>query len=324
MPNKLPSHIVPLPLIADVLCFIKNSGSIDLTKIKQFTGKSDAYIRSSIATCRLLSILEDDNTIDNFADNLGRTPDENLKVNVIRKYIQQYEPFLTFVQYNISGTSLDDSARKIYVSYGFEGKNYTFLKELFISWGTSANIFTVSENHLVLREEVDIQLSSINSLNINLDNDIAIRLHIGNILGIDTFSTLTAFEIDELVDAYKKYPTDARGAIECAGRAFEDFLRRVSVMVNVDVSSKSGIGQVVNSLYNHRNSLNEIEHKIHSKQESVSAAIGNIRNMAGHSLEARTMERWDLTSHSACTYVQLVLSAIRSIYYYIQESSYKF
>ncbi len=48
---------------------------------------------------------------------------------------------------------------------------------------------------------------------------------------------------NSLVDAYKKCTTDARGAIECAGRAFEGFLRRIASTVGVDVSGKNGIGQ---------------------------------------------------------------------------------
>lgn len=117
---------------------------------------------------------------------------------------------------------------------------------------------------------------------------------------------------------------DARGAIECAGRAFEDFLRRTASTVGVDVSGKNGIGQVINALYNNRNASGIIENKIHNKQSTIGSAIGDIRNMAGHSMEARTLERWDLTNNSAKLYIELVLATIQSIYSYTNDSTYIF
>ena len=96
------------------------------------------------------------------------------------------------------------------------------------------------------------------------------------------------------------------------------------MIVGLNVSGKNGIGQVINALYNYRNSLGLLDNKLHSKQASIGAAIGDIRNMAGHSLEARTMERWDLTSHSAKMYIEFTLSTIKSIHEYVHHSYYIF
>lgn len=324
MLTRLPSHNVPLSLIADVLCYINNNSSSKIDELHRFTNKSQAYIRSCLAICKLLCIIDEGGNVNSFANSLGRTPNDELKINVMRKFIQEYEPFITFIQYHLNGTTLEESARKVYVSYRFEGKDHNFLKDLFISWGTTTGIFANAENGITLEETIRTQLSEINTLNINLDDDMAIRIYISDILSADIFSTLTSAEVEELVDAYKKCTTDARGAIECAGRAFEDFLRRTAPTVGVDVSGKNGIGQVINALYNNRNASGNNENKIHNKQQSIGAAIGAIRNMAGHSMEARTLERWDLTTYGANIYIELVLSTIRSIHSYIQDSTYIF
>lgn len=224
----------------------------------------------------------------------------------------------------MNGTTLEESARKVYVSYRFEGKDPNFLKDLFISWGTTAGIFTIAANGITLEETIRTQLSEINTLNINLADDMAIRIYISDTLTADIFSTITSAEVEELVDAYKKCPTDARGAIECAGRAFEDFLRRIAPTVGIDVSRKNGIAEVINALFNNRDASNVNHNKIHNKQQNIGLAIADIRNMAGHSREARTMERWDLKTHSAKMYIELVLSTIRSIHIYTQNSTYTF
>lgn len=324
MGKKLPSHNVPLSLVADVLCYVNASGSLKLESLCAFTDKSEAYIRSSLAISRLLNILDDDGQVDSFIVSMGKTPNEELKIKIMRKFIQEYEPFITFIQYNLNDSTLDEAARKVYVSYALEGKDYKFLKELFVSWGTTTRIFALGENCVLLEDAIETQLATVNQLNLSLDDDMAIRIYIGNVLGADIFSTLSSAEIEELVDSYKKSQTDARGAIECAGRAFEDFLRRAANVVGVDVSGKNGIGQIVNALYNKKNAVGLLENKIHSKQTSIGAAIGDIRNMAGHSLEARTLERWTLTSHSAQLYIELVLSTMRSIHFYIQNTNHNF
>lgn len=324
MSTKLPSHNVPLLLIADVLCYINNSSSINIVDLKRFTSKSDAYIRSSLAICKLLNIINEDGNIDTFANSLGRTPNDELKLYVMRKYIQEYEPFITFIKFHLNGTALEESARKVYVSYRFENKDHNFLKDLFMLWGTNTGIFSSTEDSITLEDTIRTQLSTINNLNINLADDMAIRIYISDILTAEIFSTFPSAEIEELVNAYKKCDTDARGAIECAGRAFEDFLRRIAPTVGIDVCRRNGISEVINALFNNRDASNLNHNKIHNKQLNIGIAIADIKNMAGHSLEARTMERWDLTAHSAKMYIELVLSTIRSIHSYTQSSTYIF
>lgn len=324
MSIRLPSHNVPLLLIADVLCYVNKNLSMSIDELRRFTNKSEAYIRSCLTICKLLNIINQNGEVDQFVDNLGMTPNNEIKLEVMRKFVQEYEPFVLFIQYQLNGSSMDESARKVYVLYEFEGKNYQFLKDLFIAWGTATSIFTYNANNIVLEETIRTQLVGICTLNINLDDDMAIRIYLSDVLSADVFSSLSTAEVEELVDSYKKHQNDARGAIECAGRAFEDFLRRMANVVNVDVSSKNGIGQVINALYNYRNSLGVMENKIHNKQSTLGSAIGDIRNMAGHSMESRTLERWDLTSNSAKTYIELVLATMRSIYNYINNSAYIF
>lgn len=322
MSTRLPSHNVPLYLIVDVLCYINSNSSSDIEELKRFTSKSDAYIRSSLTICKLLGIIDEDGKVNSFANSIGRTPNNELKLNIMRKFIQEYEPFITFIQYHLNGATLEESARKVYVSYRLEGKDHNFLKDLFMSWGTTTGIFTNDAIGITLEETIRTQLSTINTLDINLADDMAIRIYISNTLTADIFSTLTSAEVEELVDAYKKCSTDARGAFECAGRAFEDFLRRIAPTAGIDVSRKSGISEVINALYNNRDASNVNHNIIHNKQQNIGVAIADIRNMAGHSREARTMERWDLTTHSAKMYIELVLSTIRSIHSYTKSSIY--
>lgn len=192
MSTRLPSHNVPLPLIADVLCYINSNSSSNIEELKRFTSRSDAYVRSALVICKLLSVIDEDGNVNSFANSLGRTPNDELKLNVMRKFIQEFEPFITFIQYHLNGTTLVESARKVYVSYRFEGKDPEFLKDLFISWGTATGIITIAANGITLEETIRTQLSAINTLNLNLADDMAIRIYISDTLSADIFSTLTS------------------------------------------------------------------------------------------------------------------------------------
>lgn len=323
--KKLPSNNVPLMVVADVACFLANNNNIiDIEVLKKFTNKSEPYIRSSISICKLLNIIDEDGRIDPFVSQLGKTPNEELRLNMLRKFVQEYEPFVTFVQYHLNDASIDEAARKVYVLYGFEGKDAAFLRELFMTWGTCVGILMKEGFGFTVAKAIESQLTTMNPILFSLDEDMAIRIYISNILGAEVFSTLVSAEVEELVNGYKKCEIDARGAIECAGRAFEDFMRRISLYVGVNVSVKNGIGQVVNALYNNKDGAGVLDNKLHSKQSSIGTAIADIRNMAGHGLEARTMERWELTPHSAKIYIGLVLSLIKSVYEYVYKTQYVF
>jgi hypothetical protein len=323
--NILPSHNISLFLVADIVTYINKRPNVLQKDICAYTGKSEPYVRSGIRIGRLLGIINDEGyKVDEYADILGNAPNDDLKLSVMRKYIQAYEPFVMFIQFCINDNYIADSARKVYTLFSYEGSGHIFLKDLFMSWGTTTGIFIQKSDNIELIDNISVNLQTLVTNDIDLDSDMAIRLYIIERLGTEIFATMKPAEIDELTDALKKYLIDQRSAIECAGRAFEDFLRRTSEKVGIDVSNKNGIGQVIARLYNNKDSEGILMNKIHSKHYSIGAAIGDIRNMAGHSLEAKTMERWDLTTKSALMYIELILSSIRSIYLYTDSSSYNF
>ena len=182
--KKLPSNNVPLMVVADVACFLANNNNIiDIEVLKKFTNKSEPYIRSSISICKLLNIIDEDGRIDPFVSQLGKTPNEELRLNMLRKFVQEYEPFVTFVQYHLNDASIDEAARKVYVLYGFEGKDAAFLRELFMTWGTCVGILMKEGFGFTVAKAIESQLTTMNPILFSLDEDMAIIIYIYNILG---------------------------------------------------------------------------------------------------------------------------------------------
>lgn len=318
MNTSLPSHKVPLTLVADIVTFILEKPKAKTGDIMQFTGKGKSYVNSGLKIAKMLDIIDENMitgySVDKDAKNaLSSTPNNNIKINVMRKYIQNYEPFIIFVKLCINDNAASDSARKIYTLYNFEGKDYIMLKDLFFAWGTTTNIFTINSNKIILNKEIDTELKKTELPFLSLDSDIAIKLYIINRLGEEISATMDLVDINELTDAFKKYADNPRDSIACAGRAFENYLRRIANNIQIDVTKLNGITQIINTIYSNK--------KIHSKQNSIGSAIGTIRNMSGHGVDPKELEPWTLRSESALTYIEIVLSTIISINSYLNNNT---
>lgn len=82
-----PISAVSFPNITINVDMFNSNSSLNIEELKCFTSKSDAYVRSALAICKLLSIIDEDGNVNSFVNSLGRTPNDELKLNVMRKFI---------------------------------------------------------------------------------------------------------------------------------------------------------------------------------------------------------------------------------------------
>lgn len=75
-----------------------------------------------------------------------------------------------------------------------------------------------------------------------------------------------------------------------------DYQHWITPRQAVEMASLGGANGI---LYAYRDDLGTAYSFIHTKQRDISQAIGSIRNMAGHSMEAKSMERWELSLTAA-------------------------
>lgn len=151
---------------------------------------------------------------------LGTIPNDTIKNEVIRKYIQMYEPFVTFVEFCINDNISLEAARKVYALYNFVDKDFKFLHKLFISWGESTNIFRQKDFKINLSKDINDKYVRYIIEAISLNDDIAIRIHIRERLGEETSTFVEESDIDELINALKKYKDEPRDSISASGRAY--------------------------------------------------------------------------------------------------------
>ena len=86
MATNLPSHSVPLSLVADIITYINKNPNTSQKEICSYTGKSESYVRSGICIGRLLGIINNEGfKVDEFADTLGTTPNRRIEIKCNEK-----------------------------------------------------------------------------------------------------------------------------------------------------------------------------------------------------------------------------------------------
>lgn len=319
---ELPSHNVSVSLIMDIAarCTISDTNIGELVK---YTGKNESYVKSAVTAALLLGIIETTShieyrTVKSCAQEITSTPSDEIKVIVFRKWLQKWEPFIVFLRYISINDSVETAIRKLGSFYSFNRSN-EMLTRLFSSWGKTSGI--IDSKGKLIDHDYEIDNKEIyDSYTEDVVSDSKVRLYLIRVLTEEVFRWLTHDEIEELVSSLLRYKEDARSAIECAGRAFEDVLRRISKELGVDAKRQNGISQVANNLYSYRDISGQLSSYIHAKQYNISQAIGDIRNMAGHSKEAKTLERWELSSNGAIGYILMTISAIKSVHNYVKHN----
>jgi hypothetical protein len=323
---EIPSHCVSVSLVMDIV--VRSNNCATMLDLIQFTGKNSSYVKSATIAARQLQMLSSEviNGVECYKTNLlcgeelTATPSEDLKVLVFRKWLQKWEPYIVFLRYISAGDSPNVAVRKMSSFFNFSNK-LDFVEKIFVIWGKATKIFNadgslVDNNFNIESKEL------LGKLETDVVNDFELRMFLISNLTEEVFNWLRHDEVEELVDAFSKYSSDPRNALECSGRAYEDFLRRIANYLKVDVTKQNGITQVANTIYAAKDDKGQLLKLIHSKLYEVSVAIGSIRNMAGHGKEAKTMERWEISSSSSFGYILTVIASIKSIHYYVFSGRY--
>lgn len=320
-----PSMTISISFLMDVVCRCISGATIE--NLTDYTGKSKAYVKGALTAANSMGLIieiSDGQYITNkeCASMLTNVPTEDLKIEIFRSWLQQFEPFTLFMQYVSSGDSTINAAKKMSSFYTMN-RSVENIERLLAAWGKGIGILD-NNGKSCIPEFQAISFVDVEDLRTSSERDIAIRVYLTESLTAEVYAWLEHDEIEELVSGIKKCSTDPRGAIECAGRAFEDILRRIAHMHKLDVSKQNGISQVANYLYSHRDANGNLQSSILAKQYNISQAIGDIRNMAGHSKEAKTMERWDISILGATGLIQIVVALIRSLYLYSTRGVYTY
>ena len=235
---------------------------------------------------------------------------------IFRKYLQRYDPFILFLALIVKGNAIEEAIRKIKVIYKIS-VNEKEIRFAFLNWGQHSKIFDYDKdkNEISLKIEMDeLPVLYLKELIESLNAEVKTKIYIAEKLTELVYGFLESEEIDYLTKALINHEKDPRNSIDDAGRAFEDFLRRIGAENGHNVSKISGISQLAQVLGGSNAGL------IHTKHLHICMGLGALRVAAAHSKDKTTMESWKINPDLALETILLIISVTRSIYYYVYEN----
>jgi len=228
---------------------------------------------------------------------------------LFRKFLQRFDPFILFASLLGRGNLLDQAARKVGVIYSVEAGPES-IRFTLSNWGEYAQIIEAKKGKIVLKIETPILSAEyIRELLEAMEHDIKARMYIATKLGDNVFGYMRQDEIDFLVKSIRTHQKSPRNSIDDAGRAFEDFLRRVLLDKEKDASDCKGITELAERMKG--------EKLVDQKQLEICRAIGSIRVAAAHSLDRLSNEAWTINPDAAIETILLTITMIRSVHVYV-------
>jgi hypothetical protein len=296
--------------------YSKNKG-MSRKEVAKYIGKSEEYARRALIVGTQLNFIKERNKkyfIHECAD-LIRADKEQRRI-IFRRHLQKYDPFVLFLTLIGRGNDIQAAIRKIKVIYKIPSSEKD-IRAAFLNWGQFSGIFSYDKekNTTVLKVDVGgLSLKYLKSLIESLDHEIKTKIYIADKLSENVFGYLKHDEMEFFIKALRNHEKDPRNAIEDAGRAFEDFLRRIATENDIDVSNLNGISEIAQMIGRKKTGL------IHSKHLNICLGLGAIRAIAAHSKDKKTLEKWEVNSDLALEAILMMLSTIRSIYLYVKEN----
>jgi len=292
------------------ICLAGSKGLV-AEEVANYIGKTKEYARRCINLAiqlKMIKELDGKYIVETESEDISQAKKEQWPI-FFRKFLQRYQPFLLFVSLINRGNSTEEACRKVKIIYGIS-TDVKIIRKSLITWGKYADILEMGT-----KDAVKVKISTeptpdyIKELIEALESDIKVRIYMANKLTDEVFGYLQHDEIEFLVKGLRRHQNDPRGSIEDAGKAFEDFLRRIGVNKGVDLSKSSGIGQCAQSLRK--------ADVIMQKHIEMCEHVNAFRLAAAHSKEKSTLTSWKINSDAAIETVLTILTLIRSIFFYV-------
>ncbi len=292
------------------ICYKSHDG-VDYSEAAQYIGKGIAYARRALDASLQLGLTEEKESrffAVKDATDISRANREQWPV-IFRIFLQRYSPFILFVMLIGKNNSIEDAARKTKVIYNIEA-SIDIISSTLLGWGEYSKILKKDRKKVTLQIETEkLSAEYIRELLEAMEHDMKARVYIASKLGENVFGYMKDDELDFLVKGIREHQTDPRDAIDDAGRAFEDFLRRIGTDRSIPVTEKKGIQQLADALRS--GTLIDIKHL------ELCKAINSLRIAASHSKDRNSLERWILNKDASIECILLTLTTIRSIHHYV-------
>jgi hypothetical protein len=288
----------------------------DLEDLAAFAGFSPSTARKALPALVTLGILDRqaDGSFSVSVEGVARGMSEATKEQILRRALLGFRPFEMLIEGIALGESETVATRKTRLLLDLPESDASKLQTL-IRWAVDLGILRSEDGTTALVPEFQPQTSDeLGALSAaDVESEAKARLFNARRLGRDANNYLDEIDRSLLAEALLKYESDPRDSADASGQAIEDFLRHVAADrgLGKEAGKASGAGQLANLLF--------AQGVIHNHQQKLVDAVATTRNATAHRKDKKTLTPWELSPFGAFSALAMTLTAIRSIYLYVQN-----
>lgn len=300
-------------ITADLICdcigaLSKRDG--DIKYLSTYTGKTETYIRRAISLGTQLNLFQSNSkklTLSSFCNSMLKGVNNESNI-VFREAIFSFKPYIQFIEFISNGDSIENSIKKIKAIYNLQNDE-KIISKTFKNFSKFLNL-ELNPEKLSVSFQKNSDMKRINKILSAIEDKFHSEIIVSEKLDSPCYNFLTDAERYLLVDAFTKFNKNPRNAIDDAAGAFESFLRRVGNDNQIDLSDLNGIDEISQRLSSKKNRI------ILSEHGKMCAFIAAFRNPSTHKVHKHSLEHWEINSDTSVEILLLILTSIRSIYYF--------
>jgi hypothetical protein len=328
---KFPSDvdISPIKIVNLIVAVVEGNGGYSDEKLKSYAGftANSLYFDRCVEwgiELRLVHRRQDDMlaAIKEATKRLREGLTDTEKERAFAAALLKYKPFAAFLAFLGRGLSAREAAQRVRAHFDIEN-TAEFISNLFSRWGLRVGILKrgVGRNAVALSDDIKAAQEQLrDTTDSPPESQIARRLKIESVLGPDAFAYLHEDEITDYVEALDQFSKNPGGAVNKAGAAAEDVLRRIATELGLPGTTKAnGLAELAEALYNRKDGNGTLDSAIHDKHKKLAHAVAAIRVMGAHGKDKKFMERWSVSPESALAQIYLSLGLVRGVFAFVKR-----
>lgn len=275
--------------------------------LKSIAGTS--YVQRGLTTSEQLGMIESnaDGTFsgsEKFRENFKKMDVDDFPI-IARKALQNFPPFLIYLQNLKSGYTSDQSTE---IVAGLFKLKKSATKNFFKKSGLYVNILTNDSGNIKLNHTQTKDQLYITNLEKSLGDDFAAKNLINTLLSSEavTFFSSKGIDFNRPAEALVEIKSDPKTSLYKIFEFVESCLYHFGDDIGASVNTANGLSELVDAIRSQKAIL--------KNPTNLGKGLGAMRNMTNHGPDKETGKTWTFTEESALGASLLLFRYLRSIY----------
>lgn len=303
--------------VADCVIGIASSPNpLSTSEVADIIDKSDTYSRAVLTLCDQLELVKELDSgyiVASGIDEEARRTSPDQGSVIIKRNLQRYEPFVTYLSFINKGYDSERAARSVNTLYGFD-VGPDLIKSQFDKLGDYTGLLKTDGDVTSLVESQGLTHTYIDDLDEALQSEAQARLFIHERLGEEIVAFADEETSEDLYEALMIHDEVPDTAIVNAVSGTESFTRKIAAFHgsgDVDYSNAGGLGQLGKAM--RRDDL-ILKRHLHGANY-----LSSMRHPGSHGKDIETNTQWEVEPEVALETILASANYMRSLYWYVTE-----